>query len=524
MNNQPQEYYTPYQLKFPIEIEKIIEISDPVYTFCEVIDHIDLNKYLTTGNRRTGRPRYDEETLLKVILFAFMENGYESLRKIEKLCKTDIRFMWLLQDNPSPSHMTIDNFMNETLAVSIDEILAEINGYIFERENVDLNHIYIDGTKIEANANKYSWVWKKSCEKNRLKVFAKVTELLEKMNGSIAVFGVRFGTRAEYAVEYLEHIQEQFVELCDFDPNAVIRGRGHHKTTEQRLYDSLSGYIVRLKKYSEHIKICGEKRNSYSKTDHDATFMRMKKDYMGNDQLIPGYNIQLGVCDEYIAVYDIQQYASDMDCFIPLMEKFNRIYGKYPEYPVADAGYGSFNNYLYCEEHGMKKYMKFTMYEKASNDNKYIEDPYRAVNFPIDEEGKPICPNGKRFNYLRSRPVRGNKYGRTEELYQCEDCSNCLHKGKCCKCKRNRIVCLNEELTGFHREVLNNLNCIHGALLRMNRSIQSEGANGIIKWNRSYTRARRRGLKALNLEIGLICCGFNLHKLHLKRLAMKTAA
>ena len=324
--------------------------------------------------------------------------------------------------------------------------------------------------------------------------------------------------------EYLEQIQQQYVKLCGFDPKASVRGRGHHKTIEQRQYDKLSEYISRLKKYAAHIKICGNDRNSYSKTDHDATFMRMKKDYMGNDQLLPGYNIQFGVCDEYIAVYDVKQYASDMDCFKPLMEKFNGIYGKYPEYPVADAGYGSFNNYLYCEEHGMKKYMKFTMYEKESKDKKYREDPYRAVNFPIDEDGSLVCPNGKKFHYLYSRPVRGNKYGRTEEFYQCEDCMNCPFKEKCCKCKGNRIIRLNKELTSFHEEVLANLNCIHGALLRMNRSIQSEGTNGIIKWNRSYTRARRRGLKALNLEIAMISCGFNLHKFHLKKLAVKNAA
>lgn len=339
MNNQPQEYYTPYQLKFPIEIEKIIETTDPVYTFCEVMNHIDLSKYLTTEDRRTGRPRYEEETLLKVILFAFMENGYESLRKIEKLCKTDIRFMWLLQDNPPPSHSTIGNFMNNVLNRKIDEIFADINSYIFTVENVDLNHVYIDGTKIEANANKYSWVWKKSCEKNRLKVFARITELLGEMNEKISSFCVKFGIREEYAIEYLEQIQQQYVKLCGFDPETAIRGRGHHKTIEQRHYDKLSEYISRLKKYAEHIKICGDERNSYSKTDHDATFMRMKKDYMGNDQLLPGYNIQLGVCDEYIAVFDVKQYASDMECFKPLIEKFNQIYEKYPEYPVADAGY-----------------------------------------------------------------------------------------------------------------------------------------------------------------------------------------
>ena len=524
MNNQPQEYYTPFQLKIPIEIEKIIEISDPVYTFCEEMNHIDLNQYLTTEDRRTGRPRYDEITLLKVILFAFMENGYGSLRKIEKLCKTEIRFMWLLQDNPPPSHMTIDNFMNNVLSEKIDEIFADINSYIFKQKKVDLNHVYIDGTKIEANANKYSWVWKKSCEKNRLKLFAKITDLLHEMNEKISSFGVKFGIREEYAIEYLEQLQKHYGNLCGFDPETAVRGRGHHKTAEQRQYDSLSQYITRLKKYAEHIKICGDDRNSYSKTDHNATFMRMKKDYMGNDQLLPGYNIQFGICDEYIAVFDVKQYASDMDCFKPLMEKFNQIYGKYPEYPIADAGYGSFNNYLYCEEHGMKKYMKFTMYEKERKDKKYRNDPYRTVNFPIDADGDPVCPNGKKFHYLYSRPVRGNKYGRTEEFYQCEDCSNCPQKEKCSKCKGTRMIRLNEELTKFHEEVLCNLNSVHGALLRMNRSIQSEGVNGIIKWNRSYTRARRRGLKALNLEIAMISCGFNLHKFHLKKLAIKKAA
>ena len=146
---------------------------------------------------------------------------------------------------------------------------------------------------------------------------------------------------------------------------------------------------------------------------------------------------------------------------------------------------------------------------------KYIE----LVGF---DPGKAV--HGKEFHFIYSRPVRDNKYGRTEEYFQCEDCCGCPHKEKCCKCKGNRIVRLNEELTQFHAEVLNNLNSIHGALLRMNRSIQSEGTFGTIKWNRSYIRARRRGLKSLFLEFGMISCGFNLHKLHLKRMAFRSAA
>ena len=522
--NITKVYNTPYQLKLPLEIEKIIEISDPVYTFCEVMNQIDLKRYLVIKENRTGRKRFDSETLLKVILFAFMEHGYVSVREIEKLCKTDIRFMWLLQDNDAPSFMTIDNFMNHCLVESIGDIFIEINKYIFEKENVDLNHVYIDGTKLVANANKYSWVWKKSSIKNRKKTFDKVTALLEEINNEIIYQGIKFDIRTEYAIEYLEQITQQYVKLSGIVPSMIVRGRGHHKTKEQRNYDKLVEYTDKLKKYAKHIRTCGEERNSYSKADNDATFFRMKKDYMGNDQLLPGYNVQIGVCDEYIAVLDVKQYASDMDCFQPLMEKFNNTYHRYPLYPVADAGYGSFNNYLYCEEHGMQKYMKFTMFKKETEDKDYHNNPFRAVNFPINENGNPVCPNGKEFHYLYSRPVRGNKFGRTEEMYQCEDCSNCELKASCCKCEGNRVVRINEELTKFHQEVLHNLNSVHGALLRMNRSIQAEGAFGTIKWNRAYKRARRRGLKGVILEISMVSCGFNIHKYHLKKQAKQLAA
>jgi len=518
------KYNTPYQLKLPLEISKIIEISDPVYTFCEVLNQIDLKRYLVIKENKTGRRRFDCEILLKVILFAFMEHGYVSVREIEKLCKTDIRFMYLLDEHSAPSHMTIDNFMNHCLADSIENIFNEINRYIFNEENVDLEHIYIDGTKLEANANKYSWVWKKSSLKNRQKTFDKVSTLLEEINKIIVYQGVKFDIRKEYSIEYLEQVTAQYVTIVDLHPETIIRGKGHHKSIEQKYYDKLIEYTDKLKKYAEHIKICGDNRNSYSKTDNGATFFRMKRDYMGNDQLLPGYNIQLGLCDEYISVFDVKPYASDMDCFQPLMEKFNKTYNKYPKYPVADAGYGSLNNYIYCQEHGMEKYMKFTMFKKETEDKDYHNSPYRAVNFPINENGNPICPNGKEFKHIYNRAIKGNKYGRTEEVYQCDDCSLCKLKEKCCKCDGNRIIRINEELTTFHREVLNNLNSTKGALLRMNRSIQAEGAFGTIKWNRAYKRARRKGLKGVIFELSLISCGFNLHKYHLKKQTRQLAA
>lgn len=525
--NNTNNNCTPKQLKLPIEIERIIEISDSVYSFCDIVDSIDLTSYFADKKGcKTGRPRYSYTKLLKIILFAFMENGYVSLRELEKMCKTDIRYMWLLDDMPAPTFATIGNFIRDCLTEKIEDIFLDINKVIFEKDNVDLSHTYIDGTKIEANANKYTWVWKKSSIKNRDKTFEKVTQIIEEINKEeLAYLGVKIETRHEYAIEYLEEIIEKYKELLNIDITKFVQGKGKRKTNYQRRYEKLEEYKEKLTKYAKHIKICGEKRNSYSKTDKDATFMRIKRGYMGNDQLLPAYNMQVAVCDEYIATLDVKQYAADVDCFIPLMEKFNKQYGKYPKYPVADAGYDSFNNYIYCEQHRMEKFMKFTMFEKETKDSKYRENPYRAVNFSRDESGNLICPNGRKFKFKYERHITGNNYGRTEEIYECENCENCEYKKECCpRANDNRTIRINRELTSIHEEVLKNLCSIQGALLCMNRSIQAEGTYGIIKWNKSYKRLRRKGLDNVALEFTLIASGFNLYKYHNKINRMKKIA
>ena len=525
-NHNTKVYSTPIQLKLPVDLERIIKINDPVYSFSEVMAHIDLQKYFVEKKgHETGRPRYDREKLLKIVLFAFMEFGYCSLRFIKKLCETDIRFLWMLDEDEAPSHTKIGDFISDELSSSLEDIFNDINSYIFEQFHVDLNHAYIDGTKIEANANRYTWVWKKGCIKSRNNVFGKLSALLEDINAHMTLHQrAVFEIRQEYAIEYVEYILNTFLEATGMTKEDFVHGKGKHKTAIQRLYEKVRDCYKKLKSYAQKIEICGEDRNSYSKTDNDATFMRFNKDHMKNDQLLPGYNLQMVICDEFIAHYGVYAYASDMDCFQPLMDGFNKRYGFYPQYPVADAGYGSYNNYLYCQQHGMEKYMKFTMYEKETKDAKYRDNPYRACNFAIDQGGNMVCPNGKRFYFLKTAPVKGNQFGRTEEYYQCEDCTGCPHREKCHKSKENRVVRINEELTQFHKEVLNNLNSVHGALLRMNRSIQAEGTFGGIKWNKGYKRLRRRGIEGVILELGLISCGFNLHKYHLKKRSSLAAA
>ena len=517
MINLNIDYSNPKQAVLPLLISDYLDICDPVLTFDRFMGEIELEKYLKSIPKHyTGRLRYNPVSMLKTVLFGFMTNGYISLREIEDQCKVNLRFMYLME-HETPSYRTFGYFINEVIGDSIEEIFSDINKKIFETEHVDLQHLYIDGSKFEANANKYSWVWKKATEKSRFRLFDKITHLFEEINEELSCTGVKLSINSEYAPEYIKEVAEKYAEVWQLDEMQFTYGRGHHKTVQQRHYEKLRKYAAKLEEYVEKISICGDGRNSYSKTDHAATFMRIKTDYMGNDQLLPAYNVQIGVADEYIAVVDVNQYRTDMDCFIPLMNRFRDIYGFYPKYPVADAGYGSYNNYIFCEQNGMEKYMKFTMFKKEMTDKKYHEDPFRAVNFKIGKDGIMRCPNGKAFHFQYRKHVYGNQYGRQEEVYQCEDCSGCPYAERCKKAEKNRTVRINHELTAMHQEVIDNLESIHGALLRMNRSIQAEGTFGIMKNDRWYKRIVRRGIKSVQLEVFLVSIGQNLYKFHNKQ-------
>ena len=524
MKNNTMSYYSPKQGRFPVFLADSLDICDPVWVFDQIMEEIGIEQYLRPEPLyRYGRPGYNRVNMLKTILFGFMDTGYASLRELEDRCRTNIRYMYLM-DYETPGYRSFGHFINDEINGKAEDIFRAVMEYIRKKDAVDLEHLYIDGSKFEANANKYSWVWKKATEKSRYRLFAKITQLLGQINEDLAYTGLKVETNTEYTPQGLEMILGRYAFQCRIDEKAFVHGRGHRKTREQRYYEKLKEYTQKLKEYVKKIRICGPERNSYSKADHDATFMRMKKDYMGNDQLLPAYNIQIGAADEYIAVIDVKQYRSDMDCFVPLMEKFRELYGFYPKYPVADAGYGSYNNYIYCQEHGMEKYMKFPMYKKETKDKEYHENPFRAVNFKPGPDGTLICPWGKKFRFAYRKAVKGNRYGRQEEYYTCEDCGGCPYKEQCKKPDKNRTVCVNRELSCMHQEVVENLESIHGALLRMNRSIQAEGTFGIIKYDRWYKRVVRRKLNRVSLEIYLVSIGHNLYKFRNKKKRAAVAA
>lgn len=493
-------------------------LNDKTYqSFIKVINNMDLSKYIKTNPyciETRGRKSYDKCNLLTAILFASM-NGVKSLRKMEDVFSYDTRYITIL-DGVEPTYVTISNFINDNLLDSIYDIMTDMIIVFIDLDvDIDLSTIYIDGTKIEANSNKYTWVWKKACIKFRDNMYLKITnDLVGLQKDILDKYDIEVTLKDEYYIEDLQNIVE-FMDTKKDEANLnYVYGKGKRKTIFQRYHDKFNHYYSKLQDYAVKIDLCGDFRNSYSKTDIDATFMRVKKDYMGNDSLIPAYNLQVGVSDFFITHVDVYQYASDSSTFVPFIEGFKKTYGFYPEYPVGDAGYGSFNNLIYCEQHNIKKYIKFPNYKRATHDKKYMNNPFAVRNFEILDDGSLLCPNNKKLVYWKDKPIANNQYGRTTELYKCLDCSGCPYREQCMKKSSNiyanKVIQINKEMTRYNEEVINNLKTPKGIELRINRSIQSEGTFGDIKSNYGYKRCRRSSLEKVKFEMTYESIGHNL--------------
>src|SRR5690554_1795497 len=486
-----QGYYNLKQLKLPLSIEIKIPFDSEAQTFDEVFRRIDFRQYIVT-DRTVGRIGYNPVNMLKLILFCMMEN-ITTLREMEKAAKNDIRIMWLT-DELKPSHQTINQFMKERLKGNIEDIFHEINRYIINKEQIEVDKLYIDGTKIEANANKYKFVWKGSIEKFRDKLYRKITKQLEAMNERYQEMGIFFPVGETYEPETLMKIVSYLEIEIGQKSISFVYGKGQRKTALQKDYEKMSDYHSKLTEYNHYIEVIGPSRNSCARTDEDATFMHMKEDHMRNGQLKAGYNIQIGVSNEYILHVDVFQDRNDYQTLIPFLEGYKKAYGFYPKYPVADAGYGGLKNYRYLKLSNMELYQKYAMYSKDTSDKKRMKDPYFTFNL-IKDDKDYVTKSGERLIF-KYKNKKGN------DVYE-------LPNGKTKE--------INDENVAYQKEVIGNLQTDLGIELRIQRSIQVEGAFGVIKENMGMRRFRRRGIDNVKFEFILVAIGYNLSKLHKKK-------
>jgi len=508
-----------YQLKLPLNIDCIIPDNDSVRLLSQFVEEMDLSDLYSTYSRIRGNQATPRQ-MLKIILYAYM-NGTYSSRDTELACKRDINFMFLLEDAPAPDHATIARFRTLHFAPCAERIMAEMSEVLFQSGEISGKDIFIDGTKIEASSNKYTFVWKKAVTKNQARLLQKIADFIASCEER---YDIKICYQNQVKIKHVKNLRKKLYTLKKEEQIEFVHGIGKRKTPLQRDIEKLEEYLLKLKEYIQKIHICGN-RNSYSKTDTDATFMRMKEDAMLNGQLKPAYNLQHGVDSEYIVWLTIESKPTDTTTLIPFLKSAEANLSFKYQNIVADSGYESEENYLYLEEHGQTSFIKPSNYE-ISKTRKYKTDISRRENMEYKEdEDCYICKNKKKLKVTGSRKSKSKTgYSSIKTIYSCENCSQCPYKKECIKGnnsntpleERTKHLEVSKIFQKKRSEDLERILTDEGCQLRMNRSIQAEGSFADTKEDMSFRRYLCRGRKNVLAESILIALAHNVNKLHHK--------
>lgn len=516
MRNNVQTYSNAVQLCLPLDVSICIDKDDPVFSFLDAIEGVNLGKFIKP-TRSNNTHSHDRGMLLRVMMFAYME-GHRSLSRIEQLCKTDIRYMYLSNEQ-RPSKMAFQR-MTECLKETIDEVFFEISHHIaVDLMGIDTQVQYVDGTKIEANAHKNSFVYKKRIINAQKNLNIKTREIIHSLNQEN---GYSYPIKGQYESLDVFYICQYLMEVINENSITIVYGKGQRKTRIQRYYDTLLGLAMKHMEYEYWLDIMQD-RNSCSKIDHDATFMATKWDYYNQSGVTrPCYNCQIAVSDGIIVNAKPYQNPGDTMTWQDFMNRYKAYHGVYPKWPVADAGYGSYDNYWFNLTHSIELVQKYSMYGKKE-DKKFQKRTFNSLNWK-EEDGYKVCPNGRVFNEYEQDRWHYSKTGllMISQVYkEPSRCEGCPFKAECIR-GQSKSIYKNVILEEFQEEVDKNLNSEQGKEFRKQRSVQSEGAFGVIKQNFGFTRFTRRGMKSVNMEFLLVCLGYNFRKYHLYRQKMDT--
>ena len=475
--------------------------NHPARVVSAIIDRIDISD-IEAGYAGGGTSSYNPRMLLKVIVYAYLNNVYSG-RQMEKLLVENIAYMWL-SGMQTPDFRTINIFRSKRLADKFDEIFTQIVLLLHDEGLVSLKVQYIDGTKIESVANKYTFVWKGSTEKNKAKLEANVRSVLEAAENALAM---------ENAEEQQELTSEEIAKRADrilkkMDEEG-ISDKKLRKTVDKVKAESAS----KMKEYEDKLDILGD-RNSYSKTDPDATFMRMKEDAMNNGQTKPGYNIQIATENQFITNYDIFWRPTDQGTLIPFLTSFSDRYGMQSDEVCADSGYGSEQNYAHMFGIGIAPYVKYNMFH-AEDHRKYKNNPFLTQNMYYNaEEDYYVCPMGQHLvhiGYVKSTSDLG--YKSTVSKYRAQNCNGCPLRGMCYKgMSDRRTIEVNHQANAYRAEAKRLLTSERGLHHRSNRPIEPEAVFGDIKQNHGFKRFKLKSNTKVKVEFGLVALAHNLRK------------
>ena len=505
--------YDPDQtLLFPQRIDRDIPKDDPVRILKSVIESLDLSGFKKLYHER-GRSPYHPKMMLMVILYSYMNNVY-SCRKIEKLLYRDIYYIWL-SGYQKPDFATINRFRNR-VKNEIGHIFTLLVLILVEKGFVTLEVEYLDGTKIESKANKYTFVWRKSVERNREKLLEKIRVLLQQINEQMAQDKAADVDTLELTPQTLCEISKEFKEALGSAPEAKTKEEKAAQRGKNKMFKELERHGEKLAEYNSRLEQM-EGRNSISKTDPSATFMRMKEDAMCNGQTKPGYNLQISSENQFITDFALFPNPTDTLTFIPFLGSFPGRYGRFPKRVVADSGYGSEENYRFMDEAGIEGFVKYNRFH-LEHRPRYKPDTFHTDSLYYNEEGDYyICPMGQRMSRtgtLQTRTEGG--YISQSACYRAIRCKGCPLRCLCYKAKakaNQRTIRVNHRLNSYKRKACELLTSEEGIKERGRRCIEPEAVFGQMKSTMAYRRFRHMGKDKVVMDFTFFAMAFNIKKL-----------
>ena len=492
-------------MALPPTLDELIAKNHPVRVVNDVLDKVDITKLLLQY-KPGGTSSYHHRMLLKALVYAYINNIYSS-RKIEEALQVNIHFMWL-SGMSTPDHNTINRFRGKRLQETLRPIFTQVVELLCQEGLLSIKDLYTDGTKIEANANRYSFVWGNSIKASKEKIKQQLNELWQYAQ-SVAASELDDTDPSGF-----DKIDSEKVNSTIEQINKALKDKPVTKNVRQKLNYAKKQWPAALDKYAQQEKIMGAQRSSYSKTDNDATFMRMKEDHMKNGQLKPAYNVQISTNNQYIANYSIHQNTTDTNTLTKHLEQHQNDYHQLPANITTDAGYGSEENYQWMEDQNITAYVKHTHFDREQSELLQSKKPFTADKLYYNKEQDCYyCPMGQRMQNT-GITVKTTSTGFTQTItrYEARNCEGCPLRGVCYKAKGNRVIEVNHNLNRLKQQANELLKSKKGMEKRKQRCFDTEPVFGNIKNNHHFKRFMLRGIHKVSVETGLLAMAHNLRK------------
>jgi transposase len=498
-----KEYNQGQVVLFPPSLDEKLPADSPARLVSQIVDNLDISSVVDTY-KGGGSSAYHPRMMLKVVIFGYLNNIY-SCRKIENALNDRLSFMWL-SGNQTPDHNTINRFRSSRLKDAIHDIFTQVVKLLVDMGCLSLDVVYMDGTKIESRANRYTFVWRKSVEKYKANLEEKIRKILEQVEEGIADDNSP------------DDEPPTPINSEELKKRIAAINRENRTKAEQKAIKTLDNkHLPKLQEYENHLKVLGN-RNSYSKTDHAATFMRMKDDHMKNGQLKPAHNVQIATENQFFTHYDFYPNPGDTLTLKPFLNGFKERYDKYPKKNVADAGYGSEENYEFMEENEIEAYVKYNYFHKE-NTKKFKSNGFLVQNLYYNkEQDYYVCPMGQHMEKV-GNTTRKSDSGFVSHLsvYMAKNCNGCPLRGLCHTAKAERRIEVNHNLNRHREKARQLLTSEEGLLYRSRRPIEPEAVFGQSKSNKGYNRFRHfdeDSPEKVMMDFAIFAVAFNLLKLH----------